>query len=171
MSRRDEILDTAERLLVDEGPEALSMRRVAEALGIRAPSLYKHVRGKNEIITGLQERALRSIRAALENAGPGVGGIALAYRSWALANRELYLLATRLPLDRAGLTPGVEDAAAAPLLAAVGGDLDRARALWGLGHGLIDLELAGRFPPDADLDAAWAAAVGLFEDAATAASE
>ena len=39
----------------------------------------------------------------------------------------------------------------------------RARALWGLAHGLVDLELAGRFPPGADIDAAWAAAVASFD--------
>lgn len=163
MSRRDEILDAAEELLQAEGPDAMSMRRLAEVLGIRAPSLYKHVHGKEEIVAALQERTLRGMAAALGEAEPGVRGLAASYRAWALAHPEPYTLVTRHPLDRDRLTPGVEDAAAAPLLAAVHGDIDRARALWALAHGLVDLELAGRFPADADLDAAWRSAVDLFD--------
>jgi hypothetical protein len=69
---------------------------------------------------------------------------------------------TARPLDRDRLAPGVEAAAAAPLLAAVGGDSDRARAAWAFAHGMADLELNGRFPADADLDAAWARGVAAF---------
>lgn len=164
MSRRDEIVDAAERVLRAEGPEALTMRRLAEVLGMRAPSLYKHVHGKEEITAALQERALIGLAAALNAAAPGVRGLADAYRTWALANPQNYELVSRYPLDRERLSPGVEDAAAAPLLAAVHGDLARARALWGLAHGLVDLELAGRFPVDADLDASWRSAIDLFEN-------
>jgi hypothetical protein len=42
-------------------------------------------------------------------------------------------------------------------------DVDLARAAWAAVHGLVVLELADRFPPDADLDAAWAAAVRALE--------
>jgi hypothetical protein len=66
------------------------------------------------------------------------------------------------PLPRERLTPGVEQLAAAPLLRATGGDLARARALWGFAHGLATLELAGRFPAGADVDAAWASGVAVF---------
>jgi AcrR family transcriptional regulator len=170
VSRRDEILDAAQELLQLEGPEAMSMRRLAEALGIRAPSLYKHVRGKEEIIAALQERALRAMAEALRDAEPGLRDLAAAYRAWALAHPEPYSLVTRHPLDRERLSPGVEDAAAAPLLAATGGDIDRARALWALAHGLVDLELAGRFPADADLDATWRAALDLFDPESRSAS-
>ena len=52
--------------------------------------------------------------------------------------------------------------AAAPVLAAVGGDRDRARALWAAAHGLVSLELADRFPADADVGAAWDAMVDAF---------
>ncbi len=52
--------------------------------------------------------------------------------------------------------------AAAPLVIALGGEPDRARAAWALAHGMIMLELNGRFPPDADLDAAWRAGLAAF---------
>ena len=51
--------------------------------------------------------------------------------------------------------PGAEDRAAFPAIQAAGGDRDAARALWAFAHGMTILELDGRFPPGADLDAAW----------------
>ncbi len=66
------------------------------------------------------------------------------------------------PLRRDLLPPGVEARAAAPLLAAVG-SIDRARAAWAFAHGMTILELNGRFPPDADLDAAWRAGIRALE--------
>jgi AcrR family transcriptional regulator len=161
MSRRDQILDAAERLLSSEGREALTKRRVAAELGIQAPSLYKHVRSKDDIEAGLQERALVSMAEALAPASD-LPAIASAYRGWALSHPHLYAVATSGPLHRDRLSPGVEEAAAAPVVMAADGDEHRARALWALAHGLVSLELAGRFPPGADLDQTWAAAVTAF---------
>ncbi len=59
--------------------------------------------------------------------------------------------ADRTPLRRDRLAPGVEAAAAMPLLNETSGDLEQARAFWGLADGIIPLELNDRFPPDADL--------------------
>ena len=163
MSRRDEILDAAERLLQAGGPAALSMRRIATELGMQAPSLYKHMPGKDAIVAGLQARALASMADALSGTGEDVRRLASAYRRWALANPQLYLLTTRGTLHRDHLPEGLEDAAAAPVMRAAAGNIATARALWGLVHGLVDLELSGRFPPDADVDAAWQAAGSLSE--------
>ncbi|NEM04713.1 WHG domain-containing protein [Geodermatophilus normandii] len=162
MTRRDEILAVAEAVLEAEGPEGLTMRRLADALGIQAPSLYKHVRSKEDIEAGLQERALRSMGGALASAGTGLLELAAAYRAWAMAHPRLYELATRRPLRREALEPGVETAAAAPVVAAAGGDEHLARAVWALAHGLVDLELAHRFPPGADIDQTWRTALRVF---------
>ena len=61
--------------------------------------------------------------------------------------------------DRERLVPGVEARAAATVVQAFGGDPDLARAAWAFAHGMTILELDDRFPPDADLDAAWAAGI------------
>ena len=68
---------------------------------------------------------------------------------------------TELPLPRDRLPDGLEARAAAPLVRAAG-DEDRARALWAFAHGMVTLELAGRFPPDADVDAAWQTGIAAF---------
>lgn len=162
MNRREQIIEIAEDLLDRHGPEGLSMRAIAERAGMRAPSLYKHFPDKATIEAALQERALRSLAASLSRAGDGLGALGAAYRGWALAHPHRYALSSGQALHRDRLPIGLEDAAAAPLLAAVGGDIDRARAVWGMAHGLVELELAGRFPSAADLDAAWTAGIDAF---------
>jgi AcrR family transcriptional regulator len=142
------------------------MRRLGAALGIRAPSLYKHFPDKAAVEAALLDEGFREAGAALEagvrSAAEPVAAFAAAYRAFAVAHPHLYRLMTGGPLPRERLTPGVEQAAATPLLRATGGDLARARALWGLAHGLATLELDGRFPAGADVDAAWAAGVAAF---------
>ena len=66
------------------------------------------------------------------------------------------------PLPRERLAPGLEDRAAAALVAAADGDPDAARAAFAFAHGMVVLELNSRFPPDADLDAAWKRGVDAF---------
>lgn len=163
MSRRDEAIDAAEHILEREGLDAVTMRRLADELGIRAPSLYKHLADKAEILTALQERALTRLADALAATSGDIADLADAYRHWALHHPRLYELSARFPIDRDRLTAGVEDAAAAPLIRATGGDIAAARALWGLAHGLVDLELADRFPADADITAAWTYAIDAFD--------
>ncbi|MGZ4268421.1 MAG: TetR/AcrR family transcriptional regulator [Solirubrobacteraceae bacterium] len=160
-ARAEQARRVARELLEAEGEAALSMRRLAAAMGIRAPSLYKHVPDKAALEVGLIADGIGELGAALAAAEPSLSGIARAYRAWALAHPHLYGLMTERPLPRDRLPAGLEDSAAAPLLA-LAGDEHRARALWAAAHGLVTLELNDRFPPGADLDAAWAALVAAF---------
>ena len=160
--RAREIVATARELLEAEGPEALSMRRIADRLGIKAPSLYKHLPDKQALEAALISTAFEEMAAAGQDAHD-LAAVTAAYRSYARAHPHLYRLMTDKPLDRERLTPGVEDRAAAAITAAVGGDADRARAAWAFAHGMTILELDDRFPPGADLDAAWAAGIAAFD--------
>lgn len=155
--RRQEILAAARRLLEQAGPDGLTMRRLAGALGIRAPSLYKHFRDKAELEVELISDGLAELGRDLGAADSPRGallGLAQAYRAFALRHPNLYRLMTERELPRDLLRPGTEAEAAEPLLKVVS-DRDRARAAWAFAHGMVHLELAGRFPPDADLDRAW----------------
>jgi AcrR family transcriptional regulator len=160
-ARREQAVAEARALLEEHGPGALTMRRLGERLGIRAPSLYKHFPSKAALEAALMAEGLREMASALEEAPPGIAGLARAYRTWALAHPHLYTLTTGQPLPRDELPAGVEERAAAPLLAALD-DEHRARAAWAAAHGLASLELAGRFPPGVDLDAAWGAMATAF---------
>jgi AcrR family transcriptional regulator len=167
LSRRArEIVAVARQLLEEEGLDGLSMRRLADRLGIRAPSLYKHFADKQAleaalISDGFDEQAA-AFESALAGADDPLAAIAAAYRAFASAHPHLYRLMTERPLRRDRLVPGVEARAARPLVEAVGEDPDLARATWAFAHGMTNLELNGRFPPDADLDAAWERGIDAF---------
>ena len=163
MNRRDEIIDAAGQLLERDGRDGLTMRAIAAELGIRAPSLYKHIADKREleiaVVAAALEQQAQAFEAVVANSVDPLTGIAATYRSWALEHPHLYALMNDQPLPRSELPEGLEERAVFPLLDAVGGDMDRARAAWAFAHGMVTLELADRFPDDADLSAAWA--VGL----------
>ena len=48
MSTREKILLAALRLFSRRGYDAVSVEQIAQAVGIRAPSLYKHFKGKQD---------------------------------------------------------------------------------------------------------------------------
>jgi AcrR family transcriptional regulator len=156
LSRRGrQIVEEARALLESEGAEGLTMRRLAERLGIRAPSLYKHFPDKQAVEVELVAEGrgeLAETHGAA--AGGGLAGLGAAFRRYALEHPHLYRLMTTGPLPRDRLPAGLEDRAAAPLVAAAG-DPHLARAAWAFAHGMVLLELDGRFPPGADLDTAW----------------
>jgi AcrR family transcriptional regulator len=167
-ARAQEVVAVARRLLEEEGAATLTMRRLAERVGIRAPSLYKHFPDKAAleaavIATGLEDAAV-AFEAAVESATDPLPALAAAYRRFALDHPHLYRLMNSGPLPRHHLPPGLEDRTAAPLLR-VAGTQARARAIWAFAHGMVMLELDHRFPPDADLDAAWQAGIAAFQPA------
>lgn len=57
MDRKEEILETAERLFSERGYHATSMRDIASALGLKGGSLYSHIKGKEELLWWGLERA------------------------------------------------------------------------------------------------------------------
>jgi AcrR family transcriptional regulator len=156
--RERQIVSAARELLEQDGLAGLSMRRVAERVGIRAPSLYKHLPDKRAleaalISDGFAEWAELAEKAAGKS--DPLDAVGQTYRTFAQTHPHLYRLMTERPLPREALADGVEARAAAVMIAAAGGDANLARALWAFAHGMAILELNQRFPPDADIDAAW----------------
>mgnify|MGYP001202328720 CR=1 FL=1 len=162
-----EIIAAAEALLESEGPEALTMRRLGEALGIRAPSLYKHLPGKRAVEAALIDLALMEagevMHRVVDESGPHdvVYRLLAAYRSFARARPNLYRLATVGPPPWELLTPGVNEWAGEPFFRATG-EPYLAQALWAAAHGTVILELDNRFPPGSDLDRTWAELAAAF---------
>lgn len=52
-SRKEEIVTIASQLFKEKGYNAVSMRDIAQAMGIKAASLYNHINGKQEILSTL----------------------------------------------------------------------------------------------------------------------
>jgi AcrR family transcriptional regulator len=165
--RATEIVAAARRILEDEGPDALTMRRLGDELSMKAPSIYKHLDGKTAIEAVLIEQAFTELggdlRAAVDGRTPrnAVAPLLDTYRSTARAHPNLYRLATGGPLDRSQLADGLEDWAGEPFLL-VAGEPHLAQAMWSAAHGMVVLELDGRYPPGSDLDRTWAEAAAAF---------
>jgi AcrR family transcriptional regulator len=59
---RTEILDAAEKLLIDTADaEAVSIRAVADSVGVTAPTIYRHFEDKDALITQVCERAFAEL--------------------------------------------------------------------------------------------------------------
>lgn len=168
-ARATEIVAAAWRLFEAEGPEALTMRRLADELAIKAPSLYKHLHGKRALQAAIIEEALVTIGAALHRAvaRPGsrsvVDALLGTYRRYGVENPNVYRLATGdLPRDL--LPDGLEEWAGTPFFLATG-EPHRAQALWAFAHGMVILEIDDRFADASDLDRTWRSGVEAFTGA------
>jgi AcrR family transcriptional regulator len=163
MVSRQAICDAAMRIVETEGVESLSMRALAKSLGIKAPSLYDHVKNRDEVIALVQSAGLEEFGYGFDQAGPSPREKIWFYRSWALGNSNLYPVVFQQRLHRDLLPKGLEEKILAIVILAAGGSHIQARAIWAQLHGLVDLELQGRLPPDADMNATWEQVITTIE--------
>ena len=141
--------------LEDGGPEHVTMNAVADRVGVRAPSLYKHVRDREALLGMVAAATLEELRERMEGQD-SLAGLAHTCRSFARDYPEGFrLIQTR--------TAAAEDLARAsePVLAAARkavGDadaLEAARFMTAWLTGFITMELAGAFRLGGDLDKAF----------------
>jgi AcrR family transcriptional regulator len=168
-ARAVEIVAAARRILEEEGSQALTMRRIADEMGIRAPSLYKHFSSKSTVEMALIEEALfdfgevaHQVLHDSKSAETPIVILLAAYRRYCLSHSNLYRLCTSGSLDRDSLPAGLEEWAGNPWFV-VTGDSSLAQALWSFAHGMLILEMDGRYPPGSDLDLTWQAGATAFE--------
>jgi TetR/AcrR family tetracycline transcriptional repressor len=99
------ILDSAFALLVDEGVEAVTLRRLAARLGVEAPSLYRHVGSKAELLAMVAVRLFkRDVDAIGAPACWQDWVVAFGERIWvtqaAIPGSAGLFLSSRLPPDQ-----------------------------------------------------------------------
>jgi AcrR family transcriptional regulator len=97
-----EIKATARRLLVAEGPDALTLRAIARSMGMTAPALYRYFGSHEELVGGLCADLLAEITTTLEQARDTVApddpvarlmAACRAFRNWSLGHpREFQLV-------------------------------------------------------------------------------
>jgi AcrR family transcriptional regulator len=115
---RQALLDAAERLLATEGAEALSVRRVADAVGTTTRAVYSVLGGKEGLVSALYRRSLDALNHAVDavpkTPDPRADLIAMGvdgFRSYALGVPHLFrLVFERMARD---VSPSPEDVAAA----------------------------------------------------------
>ena len=66
---RERILESALALVDEQGIEALSMRKLGQALGFEAMSLYNHVANKDDLLDGMLDLVLAEMEAPLPDEG------------------------------------------------------------------------------------------------------
>lgn len=89
---RELMIDTALRLLDEVGLEGLTVRRLATELGVKSPSLYWHIRTKQELLDGMADAIIRAAGMGLPREGESwqqwLARRARAYRASVLAHRD-----------------------------------------------------------------------------------
>ena len=143
---RGEILDHALQIMADDGAAGLTMTRLARAMGIRPPSLYKYYPSLLAVYDALFRRGqlanLQALCEGMRGAAPGMDAVASAMEAtgrWAAANPVLAQLLFWRPVP--GYHPSAE--AFAP-----------AMQITGLLRGaLADAAARGQVHPDAATDA------------------
>jgi len=76
----DLIARTALRLLNDVGLDGLTMRVLAKELGVQAPTLYWHVKNKQQVVDAMADLIAAEVADGLEAPGRGV-----SWQEWAAA--------------------------------------------------------------------------------------
>ena len=90
---RERVLSAAVALADVHGVEAVTMRRLAQELGVEAMSLYNHVGGKDDVLVGMIDVVMQEIAArAGEVAGPARAA------EWKRVVRERFLAARAVQL-------------------------------------------------------------------------
>ena len=173
---RDAIVLAARALLEDGGLDAVVMGAVAERVGVRGPSLYKHVADRAALIRAVGDAVTADLGATLAAAMSGddpaadLRSVALAYRAFVRANPNSYgLLFAHLEPDLQPDATAVADLGR-PIVAAVhrlvgeaGPDaLEAGRTFVAWAHGFVSMELAGAFRLGGDLDAAYSTGIDLI---------
>jgi AcrR family transcriptional regulator len=152
---RDRLCNIAEELFAAHGPDGVTMRQLAEAMGVSQMTPYRYFNDKDAILAAVRTRAFNRFAAAMENAGrtaetsrrgaarkSAIGRSEAprnAYLDFALANPAAYRLMFDVSQPTFGEYPD--------LLAA----MERARLT--MGDGLRRLAADGRFSGDVDLAA------------------
>lgn len=159
---KSRIVGAARALYLERGPEAVTMRAVAERVGVTATALYRHFADKDALLKEVMGEGSRLLGShlfrALEAPSPleRVRAAAMAYLDFALAQPQAYRTLFE-PVDDAGeaspvgrqreavrrfLRDRVREAMDAGAIAP-GDPEGAALTLWSLLHGMAALHQAG----------------------------
>ena len=159
------IVAAGRHLLEERGMDALTMRDVADAVGVRPPSLYKRVRGRADLFRLILEDVADELTSALDGAaGSGdpvkdLRAMAAVYRRFAFSNPVTYTLlmapqtgpdATARSVRSSATFLRVVEELAGPEHA-----LPAGRTIVAWANGFITMELAGAFMLGGDVEQAW----------------
>ena len=176
LSRADVVAEAA-RVADEVGLERLTLAAVAGRLGVRLPSLYKHIAGLEALQVHLAAAAGRELAAELSAAtvgrskGDALLAMAHAYRAFALRRPGAYAATLRAPEDGDEEHQAAAMAVLQVVLSVLAGfglegedAIDAVRGLRALLHGFVAIEAAGGFKLPQDLDRSYRRLVQTYAD-------
>jgi len=163
--------------LVDEvGFDRLSLAALAARLGVRLPSLYKHIDSLDGLRRDVAVLAVTELGAAMSGAATGLAGsdalrsVAGAYRRYGHAHPGRYAATVRAPAaadaehtEAAGVVLRIVLAVLAGYGLAGNDAVDATRALRATLHGFVTLEAGGGFGMPVDVDRSYSRLVDGFD--------
>jgi AcrR family transcriptional regulator len=171
---REEIVAAAKELLASAGrADDVSIRAVADAVGVTSPSIYLHFEDKNQLLSAVVVDVFAELDAAMLAAGEGVThplerlrAFGLAYVKFAVGHPEHYRIATMDPCPKpvdevdevlrsssfVHFMQTVVDCMDAGIFAA-GDPLPVTFQLWAAAHGIASLIIAKPYLPWGDVEA------------------
>jgi AcrR family transcriptional regulator len=177
----ERVVAAAAALADEQGADAVSLAALAERLGVRVPSLYKHVGGLADLHRRVALAGLRDLTAALGEAtvgrsrGDALRACATAWRAYARAHPGRYAAVQRAPDPADAERAAAADRLTRLVLAVLSGyGLDEdgavhiARAVRSALHGFTVLEATGGFGLPQDVDASFDRLVDLLDAGITA---
>ena len=162
----NEAITVAARALLEAGgPDAVTMQAVADAVGVRAPSLYKRVADRSALLTALADDVAADLARAvappahIKDPARALRQMAARYRAFAHRAPHAY----QLLFSGAGVqpSPGTDALASAGVLRVAetlvgpAHALEAARLLVAFAHGFVSMELAGAFRLGGNVNAAF----------------
>jgi AcrR family transcriptional regulator len=172
-----QIVQAGRDILESAGIAGLTMTAVADRVGVRAPSLYKRVRNRDDLVRLIIEATVRDLGERLAAIGAGtdprrdLAELARDLRAFARARPMGYQL---ISAPRPGLAgPGIEEMTHAiePVMQVAGNlagehhALEAARTFIAWASGFISMELAGAFKLGGDIDQAYEFGIAHLIDA------
>lgn len=159
------VIEEAEALADELGEENVTLAEIASRLGVKVPSLYKHVTGLPGVRASVEARAKGELGDVMARAtvgvasGDAVTALARAYREWARLHPGRYAATLRAPDASDGASLAASERAVGVVYDALAGygltgddAVDATRALRAALHGFVALEAAGGFGLPRDVD-------------------
>ena len=163
---RDRILAAAERIHQREGLDAVSMRRIAEEVGLTPMALYRHYRDKDALLDALVDEGFSRWEQYLARAATAatplerIRAALTAYVGFALGEPKLFQLMYLVPRPNVPDAPASLRTTTSPAFGAMvdavkeamdagevraGDPAELIQVAWATVHGLVTLHFGGRF--------------------------